>query len=215
MSNAFTPTRLTTAVVTVLTLSLCAAAQNDWHMASRNLFVKSAFAHGYMHGYEEGFHNGDLDVQMGRYYREVKTQERYHRPVGYRYQYGDREYFDAGYHKGFLVGYNDSFAGRNFRAVQLMKAEDRRMAEAKARFDREFDHAFRDGYESGQKQGLQDGRVSEVTKKDAFACAAAGVQGQMASTDYCGAFQTGYSLGYSDGFANQKELGPVFARNQH
>ena len=30
--------------------------------------------------------------------------------------------------------------------------------------------------------------------------------------DYCEAFRSGYQLGYSDGYANQNRLSPVFAR---
>jgi flagellar biosynthesis/type III secretory pathway protein FliH len=183
-------------------------------MVSHDLFVKSSFAHGYMHGYEEGFHAGDLDMQMGRTYREVKIQERYKKPVGYRPQFGDHGLFDEGYHHGYLVGYVDCFSGRNFRAVQLVRGQG--AIKPEARSDESFDRAFREGYVSGQKQGLKDGRSKDNLANTLFQCDEATMQSKGGEGEprgsYCQAFSSGYQLGYSDGFANQKENGDIFAR---
>jgi hypothetical protein len=201
----------------VLLMFVCLSAQaqsGDWHVFSQDLFVKSAFAHGYMHGYEQGFHHGDLDLQMGRGFREVRTQSEYKKVSGFREEFGDKRVFEDGYRAGFLVGYTDCFAGRNFRAVQLLdQTAQGQAAAAKAHFDRGYDHAFRQGYETGQRQGLADGRVSAVSRLDGSVCEPGGGRGE-ATSEYCEAFRDGYRLGYSDGFANQHDLGDVFARNR-
>jgi flagellar biosynthesis/type III secretory pathway protein FliH len=213
VSNPFTPIRMAT--VTLL-LFVCVAAQaqrDDWHMFSRDVFVKSVFAHGYMHGYEQGFHNGDVDLQMGRSYRDVKVQQEYKKPVGYLDQFGDRHLFDSGYRVGFLVGYTDCLAGRNFRAAQLLNPPHQaQYTRETVRFDPSFDRAFRDGYEIGQRQGLADGRISEVSRADSSNCQVQTGQNEK-TADYCAAFHDGYQLGYSDGFANQRGTGEVLARN--
>jgi hypothetical protein len=211
--TVFAPIRI---AFIALLLCACATAQaqrDDWHLQSRDLFIKSAFAHGYMHGYEQGFHNGDIDLQMGRDYREVKHQTEYKKPTGYRDQFGDRTLFEAGYRSGFLVGYTDCFAGRNFRAAQLLNlGQTTQYPGGSVALDHNFDRAFRDGYESGQMQGLADGRASEVSRHDPSTCKVEGGH-DKAPPQYCDGFRDGYQLGYSDGFANQRQSGDIFARN--
>jgi hypothetical protein len=211
MSKAPVSIRLVAVVVTFLCLSLSAYSQrDDWHMDSLDVFVKSAFAHGYMHGYEEGFHVGDLDMQMGRNYREVKNQEQYKKPLGYRASFGERDSYDDGYHNGYLVGYTDCYGGRNFRAIRWMRQERQLRQALGARSDRSFDSAFKEGYKSGQKRGLQDGRAASASDSnvqcDTFHDARGGT-GEPHG-DYCGAFRSGYELGYSDGYANQRQWSP-------
>jgi flagellar biosynthesis/type III secretory pathway protein FliH len=216
--NEFAPLRLASVATIVLVVCLSAHAQrDDWHMVSHDLFVKSTFAHGYMHGYEEGFHCGDLDMQMGRGYREVKAQEHFKKPVGFKPRFGDKGVFEAGYRNGYLVGYTDSYAGRSFRAVQLIRSErQRNQTSPAAGSDRNFDNAFKQGYESGQKQGLHDGRASAAQNTTPLQCDESALHskggGPEASANYCEAFRGGYQLGYSDGFSNQREGGSMVAR---
>jgi len=190
---------------------------DDWHLSengAKALFARSAFAHGYMHGYEEGFHNGDLDLQMGRSFREVKNQEKFKKPCGYRADFGDRGTFEAGYRKGYSVGYIDSYSGRAFRAMQLVHlARNQDSTDAATHPDRQFDRAFIAGYEAGQQFGLKDGR-SEVKAAalDSVACGAVGEHADGLEPQYCAAYQSGYQLGYSDGYSNQREAGQIFAR---
>jgi hypothetical protein len=215
VSNPLTPIRMATLAVWLFACVVAQAQGDDWHMFARDVFVKSVFAHGYIHGYEQGFHNGDIDLQMGRSYRDVKSQQEYKKPVGYFSQFGDKHLFDAGYRAGFLVGYTDCLAGRNFRAVQLLnRPYQGQFTKESVHFDANFDRAFRDGYETGQRQGLADGRVSEVSRPDASACR---IQTGHSSEqeDYCAAFRDGYQLGYSDGFANQRGSAEVLARNNN
>jgi len=216
VSNAFTPIRMVFAVVLLFVCANAQAQRDDWHVFSHDLLVKSAFAHGYMHGYEQGFHNGDVDLQMGRLYRDVKSQSEYKKISGFRSQYGDKDLFDEGYRVGFLVGYTDCFSGRNFRAVQLLDADGdaNRTARGKEppRFDRDFDHAFREGYSIGQRQGLADGRNSDISRLDPATCQVQTGHDNL-HPEYCDAFRHGYRLGYSDGFANQRGSADVMARN--
>lgn len=198
-----------------LLASLCVSAQaqrDDWHVQSGELFVKSPFAHGYMHGYEEGFHAGDLDLQMGRSYRDVKSQSEYKKITGYRDQYGEKSDFADGYKKGYLVGYTDCFSGRNFRAVQLLTEARESYPSSSLTVDRNFDRAFRKGYENGQRQGLADGR-SMADAQDPVNCPI-NTSHEGIAPEYCVPYRDGYQLGYSDGFANQRRMGDVFARNK-
>ncbi len=212
MSKVIAPIRCALVVLLVLAGGRAQAQTEDWHVQSGELFAKSAFAHGYMHGYEEGFHNGDTDVQMGREFRDVKGQVQYKKPVGYRAQFGDKSEFDAGYRSGFLVGYTDCFSGRNFRAIQLLK-ENVLLPGQTLAFDRNFDQAFRKGYENGQRQGLADGRNVDFTKSDPATCQIH-VGHEGVTPEYCTAYEEGYRLGYSDGFANQRGSAEIFARNK-
>jgi hypothetical protein len=213
VSNAFVSLRVSGFVLLMFVCLGANAQSEDWHVSSRDLFVKSPFAHGYMHGYEQGFHNGDVDLQMGRDFRDVKNQTEYKKMTGFRDEYGDKKVFEEGYRVGFLVGYTDCFAGRSFRAAQLLdKTAQAQAAAISAHFDRSFDHAFRQGYETGQRQGLADGRVSAILRINS-PCEPADGHGEV-TPQYCEAFRDGYRLGYSDGFANQHDSGEIFARNR-
>lgn len=218
MLKVNTPIRVLTFLGSVIFCFAVAHAQSgDWHLSTNGakvFFIRSAFAHGYMHGYEEGFHNGDLDLQMARPFHPVKDQTRFKKICGYRGEFGDRKTFDEGYRKGYAVGYTDSYAGRNFRAMQLVsEAKLQEPPGTPATPDPQFDRAFIAGYESGQKVGLEDGRAATaVAALDSIDCGSiAGADGKNKSDD-CSAYRRGYRLGYSDGYTNQHESGAVFAR---
>lgn len=215
MSIVLTPARLVMLVTSLFVLAAPASAQyDDWHMFSRELFIKSTFAHGYMHGYEEGFHAGDLDMQMGRAFREVKNHEKYKKPTGYRDQFGDKGIYEEAYRYGYLVAYIDCYEGRNFRAASLLRGGTATNPKgALISLDREFDSAFRQGYEVGQKRGLQDGRSTVAENAGGFKCDDVPARGGgRRKAEYCDAFSHGYELGYSDGFSNQRERGKVVAK---
>jgi flagellar biosynthesis/type III secretory pathway protein FliH len=214
VSISFKPLRLVPIVLLVLACGTAQAQRDDWHVQSGEIFIRSTFAHGYMHGYEQGFHNGDTDLQMGRDYRDVKTQLEYKKTSGFRPQYGDKSDFDDGYRKGFQVGYTDCFSGRNFRAVQLLKDGKAVFPSEKIVFDRGYDLAFRTGYETGQRQGLADGRNAASTGGlDPVECQV-NTGHEAITPEYCAAYREGYQLGYSDGFANQRGTAAIFARNK-
>jgi len=197
-------------------LVIAQTQNDDWHLTNVNMkafFTRSAFAHGYMHGYEEGFHHGDLDLQMARPFQQVKSQAKYKKVCGYRSEFGDRSSFEEGYRKGYPVGYTDAFAGRNFRAIQLVKlARIPTLIAASAAPDNKFDRAFIAGYENGQQLGLHDGRAAAaVAALDSIDCTNA--LGSISKIlDYCEAYRGGYRLGYSDGYTNQHDSAVIFAR---
>jgi flagellar biosynthesis/type III secretory pathway protein FliH len=204
------------AVVAVFALNGFSNAQShDWHLLSRDLFVKSTFAHGYIHGYEEGFHNGDLDMQMGRNFRDVKCHEKFKKPTGFKDGFGPKGIYEDGYRKGYLVGYVDSFEGRNFRAIALLRESvEPGPNRSVSQVDREYDSAFRQGYDAGQTKGLQDGRSTVIEAAGSVSCQESLARGGTGEprTDYCEAYRNGYQLGYSDGFANQRERAKVLAK---
>jgi hypothetical protein len=196
--------------VTVLLASAMASAQDDWHLSKNGnpaLFLRSAFAHGYMHGYEEGFHEGDLDLQMGHPFHPVKEQERFKKVSGYRDVFGNQGSFSNGYRKGYAVGYTDSYAGRNFRAIQLVReARLQPLPATAAAPDPQFDHAFMLGYNAGQTSGLNDGRAAApLADLHSINCS------KVTDNEDCAAYRQGYWLGYSDGYTNQNETGAVLA----
>ena len=197
--------------------SFAMAQTDDWHLSqggAKVFFTRSTFAHGYMHGYEEGFHRGDLDLQMARPFAPVKMQPKYKKICGYHYEFGDRSSFEDGYRKGYTVGYNDAFSGRDFRAIQLLEqARSAKSLDKAALPDPGFDRAFVAGYEKGQKAGLQDGRsAAAVGALDSIDCGSVPSKMKKPANDDCEAYQGGYRLGYSDGYTNQHENGQVFAR---
>ena len=218
MLKATAPIRVSLLLASLCFASLLAFAQNeDWHLASqgaKDLFARSAFAHGYMHGYEEGFHNGDLDLQMGRSFHEVKSQEKYKKPCGYRSEFGNRGSFDSGYRKGYTVAYIDAYSGRSFRAMQLVRqAKSERWPAQEAVPDGQFDLAFVSGYDAGRKLGLQDGRADiKAAALESVACGSGQPHSKSLSPEECTAYQNGYELGYSDGYDNQRQTARVFAR---
>ena len=191
-----------------------AAEPTDWHLSSsgaKAFFTRSSLAHGYMHGYEEGFHQGDLDLQLGRQFQAYKDLDGFKKIRGYRRNFGDHKNFQEGYRKGYAVGYIDAYAGRDFRAMQLVEqAKTERDTAPLTLPDRHFDEVFLQGYELGQRAGLADGRVATaVAALDPKDC---GQTVPVNDANYCDAYHRGYRLGYSDGFANQREGAPVFAK---
>ncbi|MGZ4788039.1 MAG: hypothetical protein ACXVZX_05935 [Terriglobales bacterium] len=218
MLKVTTPIRVSLVLACLLFMSFVAFAQaQDWHLSNdgaRALFARSAFAHGYMHGYEEGFHVGDLDLQMGRTFHEIKGQEKFKKPCGYHSEFGQKGSFESGYRKGYSVGYIDAYTGRSFRAMQLVRqAKSQHWPDLEAIPDGHFDRAFVSGYEAGRKFGLQDGRTeAKPASLDSVACGPGATHSNAVAPQYCAAYENGYHLGYSDGYDNQREAAQVFAR---
>ncbi len=89
----------------------------DYHLTldpAHHIYARSAFLHGHRHGYEEGFHAADQDVHLGRNPRILDKHFTVPKTVGYRNEFGDKKIFRQGYESGYLAGYSDSFAGREF-----------------------------------------------------------------------------------------------------
>src|SRR3954466_6699388 len=90
----------------------------DYHITgdpAHDTYLKSAFAHGHRHGYEEGYHAADNDLQFGRPAMQFASAKQVPEVLGYRKQFGRKDLFREGYKRGFIAGYEDSYAGREFR----------------------------------------------------------------------------------------------------
>ena len=210
MLKAIVPRLPVLVVAFFLFPALAFAASDDRHLSDsddRVFFLRSAFAHGYMHGYEEGFHEGDLDLQMERPFRVIKSQDKFKRTCGYRIGFGDHGNFKEGYRKGYAVGYTDSCSGRNFRATELVNlAKSQTLAASDVATGRAYDHAIKTGYAAGQQTGSSD-RPSAAPLENADSVACNG----FTAKDECAAYRTGYRLGYSDGYTMNHQSGAVLA----
>jgi len=178
----------------------------DPHAA--RLYSQSVFMHGYIHGYEEGFHNADVDIQMAHGFRDVSTLDAYKKVAGYRSSFGDKQIFEAGYRHGFRVGYTDCISGRNFRAIQLLRAAALGLSltslSPAARLS--FDLGVQEGYIAGENEGLHDGRASLGSRNMVPGCTPLDQNhNQSRDANYCNGFRRAFLVGYSDGYTNQQD----------
>ncbi len=162
------------------------------------LVRRSTFAHGYLHGYEAGFHAGDVDFHAARV-RTPRQLRESDRPVGYLPEFGSRESFRSGFHGGFLAGYEDSIAGRDFRGFHVVAA----FADSDPAFPRDFDLGVADGYKAGQRLGIEDLQADADFNPEQAACPAKpDHDGRLPaySEAYCSGYVAAYRLGYRDAF---------------
>ncbi len=185
----------------------CALAQStDRHLTSdqaHDLYMHSAYAHGYIHGYESGFHNADMDIHMGRGQRPLKAVKDSQGPKdGYQTEFGDKEYFKEGYKQGFKAGYADSINSRSFRAIdQTSKIASGFGPADSALKGKDFDRAFVAGYESGLTSGANSNENSQFERAGATCQSEAPHRKGARSDVYCDAFMRGFTLGFGDGRA--------------
>lgn len=176
-----------------------AIAQADIHISAdpaTGLYQRSSWAHGYIHGYEMGFHNGDLDLHLGRGWRETK-QMKDSKKMQYRNEYGDRKVFEKGFKAGFDVGYADALTGKEFRAAKLARETAAKLGGGiEPHQQKELDWALSSGYLKGRDAGLNDGRLKSAYSPEKGACA---------EQKACDSFLLGYRWGYSDGYQNQRQ----------
>ena len=179
----------------------------DWHVTGalgHGLCKKSAFVHGYIHGYEQGFHVADLDLQMGHDVSDPTKIKAYRDAVGYRGRFGDKAFFESGYHEGFRVGYADGVDGRAFRAVSELRAAALGVQEeGDLRPSKVFDQGFSSGYSAGVQHGLRDGRVGIAFQEVSAQCPEGLFHSLGRGDEYCSGYGRGYRLGYTDGYVNQ------------
>ncbi len=180
---------------------LAASAANlkpDQHLDDRAgvLYQRSAFAHGYLHGYEDGFHEADQDLHMGHLLPGVTVhRERRDTQSSYRLEFGDRNLFMKGYREGLRAGYDDGVAGREFRAIDDLRAAADGLDPNRNAMH--FDRGFADGYAGGRQQTA----TQNVTSID-FSYVGSWCREQLkhneSSDQYCDAYTRGYRLGYSE-----------------
>lgn len=169
--------------------TLAAAQSPDYHLTAdpvHQLYSISAFAHGQRHGYEDGFYDADVDIHMARGDRQPVEKEI--KVVGYRPEFGQEKLFKQGYRLGYIIGYQDSYAGRAFRGTALLRAVTISLPSSK---DVAFEQGVAEGYGAGT-----DVRVN-ISLPDAWAhyalknCPAH----QTGQSDYCSGYAWGYLLG--------------------
>ena len=196
-----------------------AAKSDDQHVLESEaapLFAQSAFAHGYLHGYEEGFHAGDQDFQNGHIKSAAEHLKQASIPSGSG-PGSEHKPFRSGYQYGFQAGYNDSVAGRDFRALDLLRtvADDLEMplpprvikgAMAFAPLSvtggaGEFDSAFSTGYLSGLQYTRENSKPIGDFKYVLGFCMSDS-HGKVGPA-YCDAYVRGFRVGYADGTASK------------
>jgi flagellar biosynthesis/type III secretory pathway protein FliH len=190
--------RIPSTAVLLFALGAVVAAQERHldRVSTGVLFARSAFAHGYIHGYEEGFHSGDMDLQYGRGMRDPASLAPYKHPcAAYRESFGSKKLFKSGFEDGFRAGYSDAVHEEKFHAVEsLRNVADRITATPKDATA--FDDGFRNGYDTGRRQGADDGRNLSVANPINPPCLGL-------PEVYCDAFARGFQVGYTDGYHNQ------------
>jgi hypothetical protein len=184
------------------------AGAQDLHLSepgSAAVLAHSAFAHGYMHGYEEGYHMGNTDICIGTMPR-TKLKDVRGLKLGYSEQFGSRHVFEQGFHAGLKAGYGDGYFGRQFRAVDSLRAVSVALEDSHTSADPEFAY-FDQGFFSGYNQGLErgDSGNSSIAQLDFHFAGCSNFhpahQGDLSGEQsYCEGYRRGFALGQADGF---------------
>jgi hypothetical protein len=166
--------------------------------SAKLLYMRSAFAHGYIHGYEDGFHSGDLDLQLARPPRDPGSISAYKKSgADYHSGFGSKDLFKSGFQDGFRAGYSDAIHGMTFQAVGRLRAAAKGLTESDDRkVLAQFDDGFKDGYRNGRRHGADDGRDFAEATPIPPPCFAH-------SYAYCDAYSRAFQVGYADGYENQ------------
>ena len=195
------------------------AQTQDMHLqesGSAVVLSHSTFAHGYRHGYEEGYHAGNTDINMGRAPR-TRLAELRDLKTGYIAQLGPKDVFEAGFHAGLKAGYTDGYLGRNFRAVDTLRALAAALDDSFPESDPKhvhFDDGFAAGYDSGfQRGGAANASAAPVDFRavDCNEFHPAHQPDVAAEGSYCEGYRRGFALGHADGFALRPEGGRLEA----
>lgn len=167
-------------LIVIAAASLAWAGSEDVHVTSdpaRFLYSVSAFAHGHRHGYEDGFHQADEDLHMGRTQSQIKLTPV--KPRGFSDSFGSHGSFNRGYMMGYLQGYRDSAADREFHplpsdvdlgALLLLSPADQKS----------FDQGFETGYRSTPEEIARQTRCDLNAHDDSPLCAGVRVGMQVA-----------------------------------
>lgn len=184
--------------------SLLAEDSHLKESGSAQIFLRSAFAHGYRHGYEQGFHQGNIDANMARPAKSRPAQFK-GIPSGYDSAFGPRKSFEQGFAEGLKAGYGDGYAGRSFRAVRLLReagasldADPSSDDPANLNFDRGVAFGYRNGFDraaSGPSESQLDDRSATCLR------GSAADQAAEPAPSFCDGYRRGYLLGHADGLA--------------
>ena len=193
----------------VAILAASAAAQvptQEHHLqeaGSAAVLAHSTFAHGYRHGYDEGYHAGNIDINMGRAAR-VKLSDLHDVKVGYSSAFGPRSIFEKGFQAGLKAGYNDGYMGRNFRAVENLRALGDSLEQSPFPSDpihAYFDQGFLTGYNDGFTHGESDDSSAAQIDFHYVNCTQPSQLPDIGNESYCDGYRRGFVLGHDDGFA--------------
>lgn len=187
------------------------AADNDVHFSEQGsgvVFRRSCFAHGYRHGYEVGYHLGNLDINMNR--RPRAKREQFHGlQTGYLSHFGGKKSFENGFWAGVKAGYGDGYAGRNFRAVESLRALASSLDENISPAD-PHNFYFDSGFSAGYGNGLQHVADSPASVSSGVTdCAPFHMYDRSAQDSFCEGYRRGYVLGHGDGLLPGSET-PAF-----
>jgi len=189
------------------------AQTQDMHLqetGSAVVLAHSTFAHGYRHGYEEGYHAGNTDINMGRTLR-AKLSETRDLKTGYIVQLGPKRVFEAGFRAGLKAGYTDGYLGRNFRAVDTLRALAAALDDSSPSADPKhvhFDDGFATGYSNGfQRGGADNSSAAQIDFRvvDCTQFQPAHQRDVAAEGSYCEGYRRGFALGHADGFVLRPE----------
>jgi len=164
------------------------------------LFLDSAFAHGYRHGYDQGFHAADIDIHMGRLAQAITKRDLRLSRREYNSSFGNRTHFEQGYQAGFFAGYDDAFAGRDYRASERAKFAASGLLDALPPSRRQyFDDGFASGYASAHvksvaSEGMTLDYVEQYCREKLLGSHPA---------EYCSGFSRGFIFGSSVDSATQ------------
>lgn len=180
-------------VALVTTFGLAASArESDPHLSTspaRELFLRSALAHGYMHGYEAGFHVGDLDIHLGRGNRPIAViPEADAKNAHFQREYGNRSEFRLGYERGFAAGYEDAVSNREFVADGIARSIADGLNELPTTANPAFSSGFAKGFTAAYQQ---HGAYSQTMAQAGESCR------QQAVVTDMNTFCSGYARGYT------------------
>lgn len=169
------------------------AAETDAHLSTspaRELFLRSALAHGYMHGYEAGFHIGDLDLHLGRGSRPIdKIPEATAKKAHYEREFGNESEFRLGYERGFAAGYGDAVSDRDFLAEGVARS----LADGVNQIPNSATATFSNGFTRGFTAAYQQtGATSQTMAQASESC-----RKQSGFVSDLDTFCSGYARGYT------------------
>jgi len=202
-------------LLSVAVIALLAGPQalsQDVHLqetGSAVVLAHSTFAHGYRHGYEEGYHAGNTDINMGRAPRARMT-DLHNLKIGYLAPFGPKKVFESGFHAGLKAGYTDGYHGRNFRAVDTLRALAAALDDSLPAADPRHEY-FDDGFSAGYDNGLQRGGLDNSAAQIDFRVVDCGQfhpahqRDVAAEGSYCEGYRRGFALGHADGVVLRPE----------
>jgi hypothetical protein len=147
---------------------------------------------------------GNTDICVGTLPR-TKLKEVRGLKLGYAPQFGPRRIFEQGFHAGLKSGYGDGYYGRQFRAVDSLRAASIALDDSRPTADPAFayfDQGFFSGYNEGFERGGSGNSSTAQLDFHFVSCPnfhPAKQSGLPAEKSYCEGYRRGFALGHADG----------------